>query len=133
MLLNISPHSELTLQDQIVGQIRARILRGELEPDEPLTSIRAMSQTLKVGVNTVQRAYDLLLKEDLIYARPGKGFFVAPLNPGTKSTLARQRFSGALEALMLDATHEGLAGNEIRQLFDRLLTRLHPGATDGDA
>ncbi len=74
MLLNISPHSELTLQDQIVGQIRARILRGELEPDEALTSIRALSQILKVGVNTVQRAYDQLLKEALIYARPGKGF-----------------------------------------------------------
>ena len=133
MLLNISPHSELTLQDQIVGQIRARILRGDLEPDEALSSIRALSQILKVGVNTVQRAYDQLLKEALIYARPGKGFFVAPLNPSAKSTLARQRFSDALHALMEDATREGLARNEIKQLFNLRFSKLQPGATDGDA
>ena len=133
MLLNISPRSELTLQDQIIGQIRARILRGELEPDEPLTSIRALSQILKVGVNTVQRAYDQLLKQDLIYARPGKGFFVAPLKASDKSALARQRFSDALQALLEDAQREGLDGGEIKQLFTRLFTQLHKGATDGDA
>jgi DNA-binding transcriptional regulator YhcF (GntR family) len=49
MLLNISPHSELTLQNQIAGQIRARILRGELAPDEPLTSILALSQRAQSG------------------------------------------------------------------------------------
>ena len=49
MLLNISPHSELTLQDQVAGQIRARILRGELAPDEPLTSILALSQRAQSG------------------------------------------------------------------------------------
>jgi hypothetical protein len=32
MLLNISQHSDQTLQEQITGQIRNRILRGELKP-----------------------------------------------------------------------------------------------------
>jgi len=120
MLLNISQHSELTLQDQIITQIRARILKGELEPDEALTSIRALSKSLRVGVNTVQRAYDHLLGEELIYVRAGKGFFVAPLPQKDKSDLARLRFTEALQMIMSEAEQEGLSDKDMKQIFGQL-------------
>jgi GntR family transcriptional regulator len=100
MLLNISQRSELTLQEQIIGQIRAQVLNGELPPETPLPSIRALSQQLRVGINTVQRAYDELLREELIYSRAGKGFFVAPLNDKDKSDYAKERFAAALQGLI---------------------------------
>lgn len=117
MLLNISQHSELTLQEQIVSQLRARILSGELEADAPLTSIRALAQALKVGINTVQRAYDHLLREELIYARQGKGFFVAPLETKDKSERARARFGDGLERLMGEARREGLSVADLKSIF----------------
>lgn len=120
MLLNISQHSELTLQDQIISQIRARILKGELEPDHALTSIRALSKSLRVGVNTVQRAYDHLLAEELIYVRPGKGFFVAPLEQSDKTDLAKLRFSESLQLIMHEAEQEGLNEKDIKQIFSQL-------------
>jgi GntR family transcriptional regulator len=120
MLLNISQHSSQTLQEQIIEQIRARILCGELQPDQALTSIRALSQDLKVGVNTVQRAYEHLLTEKLIYARPGKGFFVTPLEQSGKSELARQRFAESLQRLFEGALREGLSNDDIKQIFDGL-------------
>ncbi|PCJ25558.1 MAG: hypothetical protein COA96_06975 [SAR86 cluster bacterium] len=122
MLLNISQHSDLTLQDQIITQIRARILKGELEPDQPLTSIRTLSKGLRVGVNTVQRAYDQLLREKLVYARPGKGFFVAPLQQSDKSNLARQRFAASLQSIMKIALQEGLNDQDMKQIFGQLQT-----------
>ena len=125
MLLNISQRSELTLQEQIVGQIRARILSGELEPEAPLTSIRALAQTLKVGINTVQRAYERLLSEELIYARQGKGFFVAALDAQIKSERARGRFGEAVGRLIAEARHEGLTENELRSIFTARLEN-HP-------
>jgi GntR family transcriptional regulator len=133
MLLNISQHSELTLQDQIIGQMRARILSGELQPDQPLTSIRALAQRLRVGVNTVQRAYEHLLRERLIYARPGKGFFVAPLKQSDKSELAQDRFSEALRRLVEDAVREGLGPKELERVFAGILGQLHAGVNDADA
>jgi GntR family transcriptional regulator len=126
MLLNISRHSELTLQEQIVSQLRARILSGELEADAALTSIRSLAQALKVGINTVQRAYDHLLGEELIYARQGKGFFVAPLASQDKAERARTRFGDALAKLLDEARHEGLGETEIRSIFTaRLRERSH--------
>jgi GntR family transcriptional regulator len=117
MLLHISQHSDLTLQEQIVSQLRARILSGELEADAPLTSIRALAQSLKVGINTVQRAYDHLLSEELIYARQGKGFFVAPLETKDKSERARARFGDSLKKLIDEARHEGLGQAELKSIF----------------
>lgn len=126
MLLNISQRSELTLQEQIVSQIRARILSGELEADAPLTSIRALAQKLKVGINTVQRAYEHLLAEELIYARQGKGFFVAALDTDAKTERAHARFSDAVRKLIDEARHEGLGDDELGAIFtDRLAGRSH--------
>ena len=129
MLLNVSQRSALTLQEQIIGQIRARILRGEMEPDQSLPSIRELSKTLRVAVNTVQRAYDLLLREELIYVRQGKGFFVAPLKQSDKSEVASQRFKESLQKLMEDARREGLSDSLLKKIF----IQLHGGAKDGDA
>ncbi len=122
MLLNISQHSAQTLQEQIIGQIRTRIFRGELEPDQALTSIRALSRNLRVGVNTVQRAYEHLLREELIYARAGKGFFVAPLKPNDIAEIARQRFSDSLLVLINEARGEGLGDKEMKRIFSQLQT-----------
>jgi GntR family transcriptional regulator len=117
MLLNISQYSGQTLQDQIVAQIRAQILSGELEPDDALPSIRELSERLRVGVNTVQKAYERLIQEKLIYARPKKGFYIFPLAASDKKALARRRFQGSLQALIDDALTEGLSNKEINQLF----------------
>ena len=127
LLLHISQRSEATLQEQIVGQLRARILSGEIEADAPLTSIRALAQTLKVGINTVQRAYDQLLAEKLIYARQGKGFFVTPLESADKTELARTRFGDAVEKLVGEARHEGLDEGELRSIFADRLARKSRG------
>ena len=129
MLLNISQHSALTLQEQIIEQIRTRIFRGELEGDQALTSIRALSKDLRVGVNTVQRAYEHLLRAELIYARAGKGFFVAPLKPTDIAEKTQQRFTEALQNLLNEARREGLSGVNMQQIFEQLNTT----AEDGNA
>jgi GntR family transcriptional regulator len=124
MLLNISQRSELTLQEQIIGQIRAQILNGELSAETPLPSIRALSQQLRVGINTVQRAYDELLREELIYSRAGKGFFVAPLADSDKSAYAKERFAAALHGLITDAQQEGLSRKDLKQTFTQILKEI---------
>lgn len=118
MLLHISEQSSETLQEQIVGQLRARILKGDLAPDHALPSIRSLAKDLKVSVITVQRAYEHLLNEEVIYARRGKGFFVASLPQSAKSALAQQRFSDQLNILLQGARRDGLEDSEIREIME---------------
>lgn len=130
MLLNISDQSAETLQEQIIGQLRARILSGDLEPDHGLPSIRSLAKTLKVSVITVQRAYEQLLNEEIIYARRGKGFFVASMAQSDKSALAQQRFNEQLVTLIDTARRDGLADEEIMQIFNQIL---QSGENNGDS
>ena len=121
MLLHISEQSSETLQEQIIGQVRARILNGELPPEYALPSIRSLAKDLRVSVITVQRAYDQLLNEKLIYSRRGKGFFVASLNQSDKSDLAKERFSTQLSSLLKTARRDGLNADEIREIMEVLI------------
>lgn len=124
MLLHISEQSSDTLQEQIIGQIRARILKGELEPDSALPSIRSLAKTLRVSVITVQRAYEHLLKEEVIYSRRGKGFFVATLLLSDKIDRAQTRFSEQFIGLVDTARGDGLSDEQIEQI---IATHLHSG------
>ena len=67
----------LTLQDQLTRQIKERIQRGVLSPGEALPSTRNASAELKVSRNTVVYAYDRLISEGYLEARPRSGAFVS--------------------------------------------------------
>ncbi len=121
MLLHISETATATLQEQIIDQIRARILSGELAADFPLPSIRGLANELRVSVITVQRAYDHLLAQQLIYARRGKGFYVARLQDSDKSALARKRFAEQQKTLVESARRDGLQDEEIAEIVQNIL------------
>ncbi|MEQ8409494.1 MAG: GntR family transcriptional regulator [Gammaproteobacteria bacterium] len=123
MLLHISEQSSATLQEQILVQIRARILSNELATDFALPSIRGLAKDLKVSVITVQRAYDTLLNEGLIYARRGKGFYVAALPESDRSAVAVARFETNLQQLLDAARRDGLDETQLQQIFTRALRK----------
>jgi len=122
MLLHISEHSAETLQEQIIGQVRSRILSGDLEADHALPSIRALAKSLRVSVITVQRAYEQLLHEELIYSRRGMGFFVTTLEQSDKSALAANRFNEQMMSLIQNANRDGLGRNELEKLFAKCIS-----------
>jgi GntR family transcriptional regulator len=64
------------IYEQIKSQIKEQILSGQLQPNQPLPSIRTLAKELKVGIITAKRAYDDLTGEGLTYSMQGKGVFV---------------------------------------------------------
>ena len=80
MDLFIDNKSGAPIYDQIYTQIRDQIIRGELQAEEPLPSIRGLARDLRISVITTKRAYDELEKEGFIYTIAAKGCFVAPKN-----------------------------------------------------
>lgn len=75
--LIISNTSGKPIYEQIVSQIKQRIMSGELAQGEMLPSIRALAKDLRISVITTKRAYDELESAGFIYTVPGKGSFVA--------------------------------------------------------
>lgn len=132
MLLDISDRSDETLQQQIVRQLRARILAGELAADAELPSIRALARQLRVSVITVSRAYELLVREGLVHARRGRGFFVSTVPDSRKGDMARQRLTERLHALVAAALDEGMSAADIRRATEEVLANSAGDGTRGD-
>lgn len=65
-------------------QLRAAILDGRLLPGARLPATRALAQRLGVSRNTMLAAYDLLLSEGYLLARPGAGTYVADTLPQSR-------------------------------------------------
>ena len=78
----LDPHASHPLYEQIYRHIRREIEGGVLRPGERLPSKRALAAHLKVGVITVENAYEQLLAEGYVYTRAKRGFFVQSPDPG---------------------------------------------------
>ncbi|MBC8181997.1 GntR family transcriptional regulator [candidate division KSB1 bacterium] len=125
MLLHLTDLSDEPLQSQISRQIRANILAGELTADSSLPSIRAMAREQHVSVITVQRAYEHLLREELIHSRRGKGFFVSNVSKQNKKEISKQRLMDNLERPLIAAIDEGLPAPEIIKIVKKIIEKIN--------
>ena len=76
----ISNSSNDPIYLQIVNQIKAMIMSGELAPGDALPSMRNLAMQMRISLITTKRAYDELEREGFLYTVPAKGCFVAPKN-----------------------------------------------------
>lgn len=70
---------------RIAELLRAEITRGRLRPGDRLPGTRPLAQQLGVGRNTVVAAYDELIAEGWLVARPAGGSFVSQELPTQKA------------------------------------------------
>jgi len=79
------------LYEQIYDSILRQIRAGQLSAGSRLPGKRSLAQQLSVGVNTVDAAYQMLVAEGYLEARPKSGFFVletaAPVTEGSVTPL----------------------------------------------
>jgi GntR family transcriptional regulator len=115
--VKIDPGSHVPIYLQIAAGIRAAVAAEVYRPGESLPSLRDMALELKVNPNTVQRAYDQLDREGLIYAQRGKGLFVSDqgtaLAQGQALEVVRRAFDEGVRA----GRAAGLSEDQLREAF----------------
>ncbi len=121
MLLNLSDLSPETLQEQLVRQVRAQILAGDLPAGSELPSIRGLAREQKVSVITVQRGYEALERAGLIQARRGKGFVVLSLDDIERQAMALAQLEANVTPALEQARAEGLSEASILQRVSAIL------------
>lgn len=80
MYLIINHSSMQPIYEQIVEQIKEKIINGEFSEEMMLPSVRTMAKDLKISALTVKKAYDALTEEGFVVTVHGKGSFVACAN-----------------------------------------------------
>lgn len=65
------------IYEQIVERYKVLILKGAVQPDEQLPSVRNLAMELSINPNTIQKAYAELERQGFIYVIKGRGNFVS--------------------------------------------------------
>jgi GntR family transcriptional regulator len=121
MKLELNDISNIPLQQQIYSKIKAKILSGELISDFQLPSIRTFAIDNRISVITVQKAYEILEIDGLIYSKRSKGFFVKSLDESVRNTIASENLIREVNPILKKAIAEGLTSSEISKIINEII------------
>ena len=100
MHIIVNNTSMVPIYEQIMDQIKAAIINGELAEDTMLPSVRGLSKELKISALTVKKAYDHLEQEGFTVTVHGKGTFVAMANQEWMKEEGRKEVEKDLERVI---------------------------------
>ena len=106
------------IYEQIVERFQMLIVRGVLEPDSQMPSVRSLATELSINPNTIQKAYTILEQQGYIYPVKGRGNFVSD-----SSSLVQQEKDSLLEdvrRLAEEGKELGIQRTEFIQVIDRI-------------
>lgn len=121
MNLIINHTSMQPIYDQIVNQIKDKIMHGELLEETMLPSVRTLAKDLKVSALTVKKAYDRLEEEGFVITVHGKGSFVACANQAQILEEKKKEVESEFEQTIRKARSCGMENREIQELFEIVL------------
>ena len=120
MKILISNTSDAPLYQQIKEQIIDAILKGELVEGDPLPSIRAFANDLKVSVLTIRRVYDDLEKEGFVNSQVGIGTFVSTSNVELLRDSKRRLVEQKMLEMIQTAKPLGITQQELNDMMNIL-------------
>lgn len=121
MNLIINNSSMQPIYEQIVSQVKARIMNGELKEEAMLPSVRSLAKELKVSALTVKKAYDALEEEGFIITVHGKGSFVTLANQALMLEEKKKEVEADLEMAIRKGRSCGMSDQELTELFQIVL------------
>ncbi len=80
IVIIIDTDSKKPIYEQIEVQIKNKVINEELKTGDLIPSMRALAKNLKVGVITVQKAYENLQRDGFIETIHGKGSYISARN-----------------------------------------------------
>ncbi|GFN36533.1 GntR family transcriptional regulator [Tepidimicrobium xylanilyticum] len=108
-------NENLPIYIQIMNLIKSRMISGELSGGDKLPSVREFSKELRVNPNTIQRAYQELEREELVFTQRGMGTFVTE-DIQTINKLKRDMATNIVQDFLITMKELGFSTNEIIEI-----------------
>ena len=100
---------------QICEQLSVVIASGNVKPDEKLMSVREVAVAAGVNPNTVQKAFEELERQGLIYSVRGSGWFVGQ-SIDTAKTTVNDLTQAKIDTFFIEMQKLGHTTEQIKQL-----------------
>lgn len=111
-MLTLDARSRAPIYEQIINGVKRLIFTGTLSPGDQMPSVRQLASDLGINANTVQKAYQLLETEGILYSLPARGSFVSD----SKELLLEERkkeIYARLDSTVKEAAEFGISQEDI--------------------
>ena len=120
MNIFISDTTDEPIDEEIVRQIKALIMSGELKEGDALPSMRVLAQQLRISVITTKRAYEELERDGFTESFTGKGSFVCRQNPQIYREDILRNIESELTSVCAKAKTAGIGLDELCDILSML-------------
>lgn len=115
-------NDSLPIYMQIMNLIKSRMVSGEISGGDKLPSVRELSKELKVNPNTIQRAYQELEREALVFTQRGMGTFVTE-DIETIMSLKRNMAKELVDRFFMEMKKLGFDSDEVKKIVSDWIER----------
>lgn len=127
MQITIDIESATPLFSQLVMQIKQAVENDQLQPGDPLPSIRQLANDLDMNNKTVAKAYRLLERDSVIQTKGYRGTFIHPDAKSNCTIDLNAWVSKELRKTIRSFKEAGVTDSEIRIAFAEVLNQLTGG------
>jgi DNA-binding transcriptional regulator YhcF (GntR family) len=113
--MSIKFDDKLPIYIQIMNYMKKKIITGEINGGDKLPSVRELSTKLRVNPNTIQRTYQELERENLVFTQRGMGTFVTEDKQIVKN-LKKDMASDIIESFISEMKGLGFSYDEIAEV-----------------
>lgn len=109
-------NNDMPIYTQLVDKIKLSIASGQLPPGEKLKTVRELAAEARVNPNTMQRAFQELEREGLVFSQRSNGRYVTEnveVVMGAKKALAKMYIDSFVKSM----EQLGYTGEEIIRLL----------------
>jgi GntR family transcriptional regulator len=122
--VNVTTGAGTPIYRQIIEQVRLGVATGALRPGQAMPSVRSLAERLVVNANTVVKAYAELVRDGVLEAQQGMGFFVAEKRQIYSKAERLRRLRLAVDDFIHEAVFLDFSAEQIRKVVDEKLTEL---------
>ncbi|MCA9080652.1 MAG: GntR family transcriptional regulator [Planctomycetaceae bacterium] len=118
---DIHPSSGVPIYRQLMDQVAALVVGGQVQAGDMLPSVREMGTALGVNMMTVSKAYARLEAEGVVERIRGRGMAIATTeSTGTVAERSRE-LRPHMEQAVVRGRQLGLTDEQIRRVLDGVL------------
>ena len=102
--------------------VKGKMVSGEINGGDKLPSVRELSKELKVNPNTIQRTYQELEREGLVFTQRGMGTFAAEDKEVIKE-LKKSMAADVVNGFLMEMKKLGFSPNEIMDIISERIEK----------
>ena len=115
-------NENLPIYIQIMNLVKGKMVSGEINGGDKLPSVRELSKELKVNPNTIQRTYQELEREGLVFTQRGMGTFAAEDKEVIKE-LKKSMAADVVNGFLMEMKKLGFSPNEIMDIISERIEK----------